>query len=58
MKDIQVNTNPTLSRKEFYAELLEQVQSICEDQTFWVKKKERTTDAPRANLIFLCVLGD
>ncbi|GAA5814260.1 hypothetical protein MFLAVUS_007754 [Mucor flavus] len=36
MKDIQVNTDPTLSRKEFYSELLEQVQSICEDQTFWV----------------------
>lgn len=37
MKDIQVNTDPTLSRKEFYSELLEQVQCICEDQTFWVK---------------------
>ncbi|KAI9257756.1 GAF domain-like protein [Helicostylum pulchrum] len=36
MKDIQVNTDPTLSRKEFYSELLEQVQCICEDQTFWV----------------------
>lgn len=36
MKDIITNTDPTLSRKEFYAELLEQVKCICEDQSFWV----------------------
>lgn len=41
MKDIQVNTDPTLSRKEFYAELLEQVQCICEDQTFWVRRRKK-----------------
>ena len=37
MKDIKVNIDPKLSRKEFYAELLEQIASICEDQTFWVR---------------------
>ncbi|KAI8877611.1 GAF domain-like protein [Backusella circina FSU 941] len=36
MKDIPTNTNPTLSKTEFYQDLLLQVQALCEDQTYWV----------------------
>ncbi|KAI9259383.1 GAF domain-like protein [Sporodiniella umbellata] len=36
MKDIQVNTDSSASKKDFYEILLGQVQCICEDQTFWV----------------------
>ncbi|GAN08477.1 hypothetical protein MAM1_0206d07989 [Mucor ambiguus] len=36
MKELVTNTDPSRSRKEFYQELLEQIQCICEDQSFWV----------------------
>ncbi|KAI8351514.1 GAF domain-like protein [Blakeslea trispora] len=53
MKDIVTNTNPQLSRKEFYAELLEQVKSICEDQTFWVTNLSNVSTVVYHGLISL-----
>ncbi|KAI8979798.1 GAF domain-like protein [Mycotypha africana] len=41
MKEIITNADPHRSRKEFYEELLEQIKSICEDQTFWVSFDNR-----------------
>jgi hypothetical protein len=41
MKDIPTNTNPIISKAEFYQDLLLQVQALCEDQTYWVKKEKK-----------------
>jgi putative methionine-R-sulfoxide reductase with GAF domain len=44
MKDIQVNTDSSASKKDFYEILLSQVKSICEDQTFWVKRTQKSVE--------------
>ncbi|KAI7868309.1 GAF domain-like protein [Spinellus fusiger] len=46
----ELHFNPTLSKKEFYQELLEQVHSITQDQTYWVKSSvttEQTTNTAK-----------
>ncbi|KAI9310240.1 GAF domain-like protein [Dichotomocladium elegans] len=36
MKDISSNANPSLPKDQFYADLLEVIKAITEDQTNWV----------------------
>ncbi|KAL0084842.1 GAF domain-like protein [Phycomyces blakesleeanus] len=36
MKEISANTNPSIPKEEFYSDLVDQINAITEDQTYWV----------------------